>query len=309
MKRNIFIFLVLIGVAFSGFAFPYKRFGVSVNVDTRDITDSNIVILIKSTIERALTQNGIDTSDGGGVFLTATLVPVSESVVEGGMRKINHNKYELVIELLHPILGVKFGTFSMMSEGAGYDKAKAQKDAVRNVDISSSQLNSFLKNSSAEINSFFDKNIDNILNMARTMGQGRDYDGALALLWSLPIDSKNDEKVTAAINSLYDKRLFEDCSSSLSAARNAFAVKDYADARAWLDEIPANSPCDAEAKQLSAQIAQTINAEIKEENQARERRKREERQSQERREMKRIDAIASIAKACYDSKRINIYHY
>ncbi|MDE6491236.1 MAG: hypothetical protein K2L49_08785, partial [Muribaculaceae bacterium] len=125
MKRRFISLAVASCMALAGYADGSSGLSVAVAVDGRTVGDAAVSKMIQSRLERSLSGSGIITGDDAALFLTVSLVPVSQNTIEGGMRNIRQATYDLSLELLHPILGTKFGTYTVTLVGDGYDDKKA----------------------------------------------------------------------------------------------------------------------------------------------------------------------------------------
>lgn len=308
--RQSLIILFILGVFCIGNSAELPNIGVSVVVNCKSVPDQVIAKTLQTKLERALTDAGIPSSDEAGLFLVANIMPISEQVVEGGMRKIRQANYELDLELLHPIIGTKFGTHSLPLKGAGYDKNKTLMDAVRKINSASSSLTEFLHTSIYQASAYYANNFDAILSKARVMSQGRNYDSALTLLWTLPVSPSTSEIVHQQISEIYAKIQREECQSIMQKANNAYALKNYTEAIDWLNAIDLDSPCGEEAKALTSTIGAVIRAEEKEQQMRADERERRimqmvENENQRRHELDKhkIDAVSSVARAFLGSLR------
>ena len=284
--------------------------GVNPVVDNTHIEDISVGKVLLNKIERSLSEVGINSADDSGLFLAINLIPLEEKTVEGGMRKIKITTYELSLELLHPILGNKFGTFTLTLNGQGYDKRKTMLNAISNLNPSSSSLTAFLEKATRDASNFYAGNLTVILDKAKTLSKDKRYDEAIALLWSLPVNNGNHDAIYGSLIEIYTKMQTESCQGILQKANNAYALKNYEEALYWLNALEPESPCKDEALKLTSAINQSYRYDESEKlrrEEEKEKRKYQMIESDKQRshELKTytIDAIANVASAFFSSKK------
>lgn len=315
MKRVFISFAIASGMALAGYASESSGLSVSVAVDGRTVGDAAVSKMIQSRLERSLSGAGIITGDDAALFLTVSLVPVSQNTIEGGMRNIRQVSYDLTMELLHPILGTKFGTYTVTLAGDGYDDKKAMTNAVRKLNESGSALTGFLTGAVDAALRYYDDNLETIISKARTLSVNQEYEAAIALLWNVPESAALSQRVHGELEDIFMKMQSEKCGALLQKARNAYALKQYAEAMEWLNAIDAGSPCGADARQLGDEIGASVRAEEQEQMRRDDERERmqyemAERESVRRHEMEkqRADAIAGVARAYLEQERRTVYY-
>lgn len=287
----------------------------SVNIAEQSILDQNTAKILQTKLERVINNNGVESDTGSAIFLTATVSPLTETTIEGGIRKINSVSYELSLEVLEPILGKKFATFSVTLNGAGVSTSKALLDAIRKIQPDNSNIGRFISEAAKKVENYYAANFETILAKARTLSKNHENEAAIALLWSIPTSPDTAPAVYELIETIFQKIQTEECENILQKARNAFALRSFDEATDWLNAIDATGPCGEEAKQLSAKIKTSV---IKEEEKRQrleaEREKREaifaENQRKRDHELKKqtITAISGIARAYLNSKRQTTYY-
>ena len=315
MKRIFISLAVVSGMALAGYAAGTSDLSVAVAVDGRTVGDAAVSKMIQSRLERSLSGSGIITGDDAALFLTVSLVPVSQNTIEGGMRNIRQVSYDLTLELLHPILGTKFGTYTETLSGEGYDDKKALTNAVRKLNESGSALTGFVNGAVDAASQYYAANIETIISKARTLSVNQEYEAAIALLWNVPESAALAQRVHGELEDIFMKMQSEKCGALLQKARNAYALKQYAEAMEWLNAIDAGSPCGADAQQLGDEIGASVRSDEQEQMRRDDERERmqyemAERESIRKHELEkhRADAIASVARAYLEQERRTVYY-
>lgn len=296
------LFMTSLAHAGSGLAF-------SVVLD-RDNLSGNVAKVLETKLQTSLSSAGIPSAGDAGLFLKASFSQVGEHTVEGGMRKIKTCTYVLCVSVVHPVLEHTFGSMTFDLEGVGFDADKAATDAVRKIYPQAPQFVKFLLSSQDMASAYYRDNIGSLIAKARTLASAKDYDAAVALLWSLPQSSEISSAAYSALNEIFAKMQREQCSSLLQQARNAYALKNYDAASACLDAIDPLSECGTEAQKLMTDIGNEIRTAEREAAAMNERAAEREAAMRDKELQRRHDtarqaasAIAAVASAYYQSRR------
>ena len=283
-------------------------------VDTRSINAEHIGKILWSRLNKAITDCGAQ-SEEGGLILVAELVPVSKETVETGMRKIQLHTYSLHLRMEQPFYKQRFGALDIDLKGSGHDVEKAAMDAVRNFNPSGTSVENFIRESISSANDYYQNNINRLIQEADLIAKGGQYDEAIAMLWALPQNTDYSTKINTQLEKVYLMKQNHDCGALLAKAKSAYAIKNYTEALEWISQIDSDSNCHAEALQLTSLIAKEIRIEDKEELARQERSEQryykamdKESERAAKLEGQRISAIAGVAKAYFNSHK-SVYHY
>ena len=283
-------------------------------VDTRSINAEHIGKFLWSKLNKAITDCGAQ-SEEGGLILVAELVPVSKETVETGMRKIQLHTYSLHLRMEQPFYKQQFGVLDIDLKGSGYDVEKAAMDAVRNFNQSETSVENFIRKSISSANDYYQNNINRLIQEADLIAKGGQYDEAIAMLWALPKNTDYSPKINTQLEKVYLMKQNHDCGALLAKAKSAYAIKNYTQALEWISQIDSYSNCHTEALQLTSRIAKEIRIEDKEELARQERSEQryykamdKESERAAKLEGQRISAIAGVAKAYFNSHK-SVYHY
>lgn len=250
---------ILLGLIVScAFTSEANDIGILVNVDTNSFTDKNTQRLLQTRLESACVTAGMAATDDNALFLNAILTPVSENVFEGGMRKIKQSVFELSLTVENPILGVKFGTHSILLKGYSQTSNRSVIEAIKCLSPAEPSMIKFLKTTTDKADEYYEKHFDEILAKARTIAASGAYDEAIALLWGLPTSGVNSQRLFGEIEMLYNKIQISECGFLISNARSAFAKMDFSEAAEWLSAVDANSPCYSEAVLLNEKVTKAF---------------------------------------------------
>lgn len=315
MKRVFISFAIASGMALAGYASESSGLSVSVAVDGRTVGDAAVSKMIQSRIERSLSGAGIITGDDAALFLTVSLVPVSQNTIEGGMRNIRQVSYDLTMELLHPILGTKFGTYTVTLAGDGYDDKKAMTNAVRKLNESGSALTGFLTGAVDAASRYYDDNLETIISKARTLSVNQEYEAAIALLWNVPESATLAQRVHGELEDIFMKMQSEKCGAC--CRKPATLMRSSSMPKPWSGSTPLMPAARVAPTRGSLAMKSELRCGRRSRSRcvvtmSRERMQYEmaERESVRRHEMEkqRADAIAGVACAYLEQERRTVYY-
>jgi len=288
---------------------------VAAVVDNRSIEVEHIAKILMSKLNTAITTAGVHSEGERGLYLAGELIPTEEDYVDTGMKKLIIRGYNLSLRIEQPMLGLQFGAVEIPLEGSGVSSTKAAIDAVRKFNPSASLTQNFISSSIKKADSYYSENIGSIIDKAKMLAKGGDYDAGIALLWGCPNLPSIHEEVYKAMTELYMAKQNKECSNLLARAHSAYSLKKYAEAEEYIKAIDTDSSCAGEARKLSERIGGEVRQEEKErqkridrENERRFQSAEDERSRRFQLEKRRIAAIENVAKSYFDGQR-NAYHY
>lgn len=284
-------------------------------IDNRSVDISHIAKSLDSRLNTALKTAGIHSEGEEGLYLVGELIPVSEEIVETGMRKITIKNFDLSLRLEQPQLNLQFGQTVIPLKGSGFDSTKAAMNAIQNLNPTASRLQDFISEAIKKAQEYYTSHIDAIIDKAYILSQSGQYDEAIALLWACPNSTSIHLKVYQALDKIYVTKQNHDCAMIMKQAENAYALKRYDEMKRLLDSIDSDSQCatsaSALAKKAGLEIRNDEKAALTKEERERERAYASVEKEKERKynlEKQRMSAISSIAKE-YLRNQHSIYHY
>ena len=309
-------FVLTILILVIGFEFTFSQdLPVIAVIDNRSVDVSHIAKSLDARLNTALKHAGIHSEGEEGLYLVGELIPISEEMVETGMRKMKIKNFELSLRLEQPQLNLQFGQTVIPLKGSGFDSANAAMDAIRHLNPSASGLQGFISDAVQKAHEYYTTHIDAIIDKANMLSKAGKYDEAIALLWACPNSTTIHHQIYQALERIYSAKQNYDCSMIMKQAQSAYALKKYDEMKSLLDLISSDSPCAPTASSL----AKKAGIEIRNDEKAalaREERERErfytaaekDKQREYNLERQRISAISGIAKE-YLRTHQTAYHY
>lgn len=313
MKRSLILFLL--GVSLCAAFIDAQTVPVTAIIDNRSVDVEHTAKLLESKLNSALTDAGAHSESDRGLYLVGELTPITEDVVDTGMKKMVIRRYVLSLRIEQPMLDMRFGLLEIPLEASGADSMKASMEAARKFNPASSVVQNFIVGSMRKADNYFIDNIDNIIDKADMLAKSGDYDAGIALLWGCPNITSIHSKVYAALSRLYVCKQNKECANLLTKARSAYDMKNYEEAASYINEIDAESNCAQDASTLSKLIGQEIRQAEKEAQIRADKEKELQFQALENKnkrayelERKRISAIENVATSYLNRSR-SVYHY
>ena len=213
---------------------------------------------LESRLRQIVTQNNME---GGAQFsnfsIVANVVEGSKEVISGS-RPLVTLTAELELFVGNNYTGEKFASTSIPLSGAGNNPARAYASAFAGISPTNVQLKQFVQDARAKVNEYYNTQLANILQQAKTYALRHEFEEALCLLSSVPTCSNNYDQVEACMQEVLDQYLLVDCAVKLNKARaiwNATQNREGAAlAGAYLVTIDPLSGCWDEVVELAEQI-------------------------------------------------------
>lgn len=257
--------------------------------------------LLRSKLEKLLTNVGV-ASYGGDFVMYPTINIVEDNLIEGGIKNFFKVKLELTLNVVNYSTKTVFSTRTMSLTGtAERVKSAAIKNAFTQIKGTDPQFRAFIERTKENIYDYYAKHQGEILTKASTLASTGDYDQAIAILSSYPMQVSGYDEAQELLSKVYLQYVNLNASRILNEARAALATKNYEQAVNLAAQIDPRSSHYGEAKKIIDQVRSTINSEQAAANQ---------------RAMKaleiaadvqktRINAAASVAQAYYKRRVIN----
>lgn len=235
---------------------------VAVPASDQQMTASKDVInLLRSKLQTAMSGSGLGMANYSGIVISPQTTIVSETVSEGGMRKVYVYDIDLSLAAIQVFTEATFHSVNITIRGEGFSKDKAIMAAIRKLSPSDSRLTSFFETTRTKILDYYKSNTQAIITKAQTLSSMQQYSEALALLSIYPETLPQYSTVAASMTKIYAAYQKNMCNDILQSARAAYAVGNYDDAAMWLSQVDGTSPCASEAKTLAEQIRKSIDTE------------------------------------------------
>lgn len=223
--------------------------------------NADVLRVLKSKLSAALAAGGCAQTDYGGIVISPMTTVSGKQMIEGGMRTISVYDVNLTVSVSNIISGTGFNTMSMDVRGEGYSEREALMSAINKMSNNDARLVKFFLETRRKIVDYYTGNRKSIMTQAKTLANMQQYDEALALLSSYPMNISGYDEVANAMTDIYDMYMRDVCSQLLQQANGAFAAGNYEEAIASLNMIDMQSPCAGDVRTLTEKIKREVDAE------------------------------------------------
>lgn len=223
--------------------------------------NADVLRVLKSKLSAALAAGGCAQTDYGGIAISPMTTVSGKQMIEGGMRTISVYDVNLTVSVSNIISGTGFNTMSMDLRGEGYSEREALMSSINKMSNNDARLVKFFLETRRKIVDYYTGNRKSIMTQAKTLANMQQYDEALALLSSYPMNISGYDEVANAMTDIYDMYMRDVCSQLLQQANGAFAAGNYEEAIASLNMIDMQSPCAGDVRTLTEKIKREVDAE------------------------------------------------
>ncbi len=209
-------------------------------------------------------RNGIGGVSYSTNFVITPKLDIYDTEVAEGMRNITVVTTELTLAIKQSNNGLVFSTYSKSIKGAGFNKEDALNNAISQINASDPKAKEFVEEGKKKILAFYNSKCSDILTEADKYAGMNNYERALAILMSVPVEAtpcynKIKDK-SISIFKLYQKK---QCQSQIQVAKSQIAGKQFMGALQTLSFIDPTSSCINESRSLIAATESKISAEEK----------------------------------------------
>lgn len=255
--------------------------------------DANAFRLLATRLTAVMGANGVSSETNGTFIMYPVVNILDQKLVEGGLRNITMVEVELSLFVKQVVTHTLFGSCSKILKGNGRNLSDAIRNAFSGINMRDNVYSQFLTQTKEKIANYYLENKANLLSQAHQLAASQQYEQALALLTTFPLNLKGANEVQAAAIEIYKKYQNQVCAQMILKAEAAISLQNYEEAASILASIDTESVCHSDALNLIKKIEDTIKADQKAEQELEEKLLNKKISL----EKKRIDAIKEIATA------------
>ena len=217
--------------------------------------------MLQSRLTQIVTLNGLGASESSQFAMIPKVSIINQDVTPTAPPMIS-----LTIEVALFIVDAQsqniYSQTSIELRGVGNTEERAYSQALGRVNPRHGQFRGFVESGKEKIIEYYNSQCDAIMSNARALAGQRNYEEALALLFSVPDVSREcyDMSMNMSID-IYEDYANYQCTQHLSAARAAWAGKDLPKVGEALGKITPDMDCYPEAEQFLAQVTTAVEAE------------------------------------------------
>lgn len=267
--------------------------------------DNNTKSLLKNKLLNVASNVGVSSTEFGAIIMVPEVNVINSNIIYGGMRNISSLQVCITITIKNMITGTVFNSTQINSSGEGYSETEATRSAINNINISSSNLSTFIKESKNKIIDYYNNNTIAIINKANNLAVQQCYDQALALLSTYPESLSGYKQVSSVIYSIFKKCQTHYCNRLLISAQAAYSKSDYEMAAEIISLIDPESSCASEAKTLLKTIKKSLDKAYNDAIQL----EKDKIKSEEKMTLARINAIKDVVVAYFEQQTEYVFFW
>ncbi len=230
-------------------------------VPANDDIDANGASMLEQKIAQVIAASGMSSAGYAPVFSIQPRFTVLETnTADGGMQSITVVKAELNL-FLKQDNGALINSLNKQLKGSGTNRAAAINNAIANISAADQDFIDFISAGREKILIYYKNKCGELMTLAENMAKKKDYEGAIGLLMSVPIEAtscyKAAQQKSVTLYTAYENQV---CQSLIVNARAKIAATNYVDALDLLKDVDPSSVCGAEAKHLIAETGLKVAA-------------------------------------------------
>lgn len=251
------------------------------------LSPENIKKVESKLIQLINNSNQANYGFNNDIIIYPVITLIETSRVEGGMQNITVTSLEFSLFIKQIGNNVTYNSYSKKLKGSGNNEKLAISNAINQIKTQDEQFSKFISTAKDKISKYYIANCKSIIKKAETESSKNNYEGALAILSSIPDFSETCyTEAQTKLDATFKKYQSYECAKLLNNAKSAISIQDYETAVQNLQLIDPNSSCNQDAKAMYSQIENKIE---------------KTKEQEENMEKYRINAVKEIAKAYYGS--------
>jgi|TARA_B110000908_G_C10265961_1_gene463970 hypothetical protein len=147
-------------------------------------------ILLRNRINTAVAKAGYGGGGGNPRFIIGPNVSLISQDITSTAPTQYANVYELNFMVVDVVTETIFASQTIQAKGVGFSPQKSFISALRNINLQSAAFMKFLLQGQTKAMRFFDENCSNMLAEAEAEARTRNFEGAYAVLNSIPSDAQ-----------------------------------------------------------------------------------------------------------------------
>ena len=223
--------------------------------------------LLETKIIYLVTNNGMAAGNNYSNFVVYPKFSIVESkVVEGGMQNIHVTTCELSLFIKQTDNNLIFSTISKELKGSGSSKIASITNAISQIQANDAAFSEFIEKGKRKIIQYYSSKCSEIISKAENNAKANNYESAIALLMTVPVEANECYKLSQNKSLLYFKAYQNEyCSKLIQEAKLLLSAHNYQSALDKLILVDPRTSCNTEAKTIMENVANKIDNKEKKE--------------------------------------------
>ncbi len=219
MKRLLvipFLLLCVLGVRAQMIVSPYMPY------DQEGMTVNN-ARLMENRLAQIINDSGLLSAEGSRFVLTMNWNVVDKEVLGTAPTKVMY-RLEAGMYIGDGMTGNKYASTVIPLKGAGNNEAKAIVNAMRGLSANRPEIEQLIKKGVQQIIAYYESNKREILASAKTMMGMHDYEGAMFVLYQIPMEVSYYQEAQNMLVTAYKGMVNTNSAELLQRARALWAA-------------------------------------------------------------------------------------
>ena len=228
--------------------------------DTDDSLPDASISKLTYKVAQIVTSSGLTTAGYIPVFTIFSKFAVNDTkVVEGGMQNITVVDADITLFVKEINNTGLVASVTRPLKGSGATRLEAINNAISKISTGDEEYKKFINTCKNQILDFYNNNCEDILKKADNLAKEEDYEDAIALLQSVPLEAKGCHN-SAQLKSLEVYKAYQEhtCKTLILAAKTFIASTEYNKVLDILERVDPSSPCGKEAEDLIKVTSQKV---------------------------------------------------
>lgn len=179
---------------------------------------------LNSKLSNILSANDIKQQMGPSRFvLTGNIVPITKDVVSSAPPQIAYT-LNVNLHIGDGETGTKYISETFQVKGVGVTEEKAYLAAIKNLQAKTTRMSHFVKNGKERIIEFYEDNKNHFFAQVNNAITNGNYDEAIYILCSLPMECSYNAEIEQKINQVYQDMIDSNCIPIFNEAKATWAA-------------------------------------------------------------------------------------
>lgn len=208
-------------------------------------------------LHKLIIENGVSEEAGARFVVSSNMTIMDKQILAGPPKSFIYD-FELNLYIGDIFTHKLYNYATINLKGIGQTEQKAYNDAVKKINVTSSELTKFVTNGKEKIVDYYNKNYNQLIKEAQVMANQKNYEEAIYTLMSTPTCCVGYDQVMTATDKIYKAYVNQLCLENLNLAKSAWVAQQNVygaeDASQYLTNIYPDASCYKDAQALYNEI-------------------------------------------------------
>lgn len=220
--------------------------------------------LLGQKMKQALTANGVSSESEFARFALVPNITIVDEHTSTGLPPKTSMELSFTFAVTDAQTGNVFDSFVINTNTKGSNKANTLHKAIASLQLDNGEFRGFVSRSRGRIVDYYERQVDNLINLARSSAKQGEYGFALYTLSEIPSAIPSYSKVVKALEECYQNYANAESKRLLQQAEAVWAANPTAsgaqEAMEIVREIPMGTKQDKAVKAFMAKVSKKMTA-------------------------------------------------